>query len=92
MKANTLSNVLNAIRATGFSEAISESDALAIVNALVCKFKPTSTVGDTLLTCALALDDELNNTPAPTMGDLAQLADYRRRSLAEFELTYGARA
>lgn len=71
MNAETLA----AIRAA----ATTEQDALEIVNALLCNFKPNTAAGDALLDCSLVLDDQLNNTQAPTLEDMAALADFRRR-------------
>lgn len=48
-------DILNAIRHA------SEAEALEIINALLCTFKPCTPVGDSLLDAALVLDDKLNN-------------------------------
>ena len=90
MNAADLSEVLRSIRGKDCAGA-TESDALAIVNALACQFKGECGVGDALTTCALEMDDELNNTQAPTLDDVAALAEFRRRDLVarghEKELT-----
>lgn len=48
-------DVLSAIRNA------SEQDALEIINALISRFKPNTSVADSLLDAALVLDDKLNN-------------------------------
>lgn len=48
-------DVLTAIRNS------SDHDALEIINALLTRFNPNTSVGDSLLDAALVLDDQLNN-------------------------------
>lgn len=60
------------------SAALTDEDAMAIVNCLVCQFPSSSTVGDILLSCA----EELDNAIIPGPDDLPDDSWIKRQDAA----------
>lgn len=73
------------LRALLKSEVVNDHALLEMLQQVQWKFPASTTAGDALTTCVLAIDDELNTTSNPTAEDLAELADFRRREIRDRE-------
>lgn len=83
MKPSTLSMIRN--------ECVTPQDLLELLGAVQWRYPSNEPVGDSIgQLCGLIETDF--DTQAPTLDDVSYLADFRRRSAIDFDVTYGARA